>query len=46
MPKSLRDDLHIELSKCFDSDGNKFEDLPDPDPEAFNTTTSGVDVPF
>jgi hypothetical protein len=44
--KSLRDDLHIELSKCFDSDGNKFEDLLDPDPEASNTTTSETDVPF
>lgn len=46
MPKSLRDDLHIELSKCSDSDGNTFEDSPDPEPDASKTTTSGVDVPF
>jgi hypothetical protein len=44
IPKSLRDDLHIELSKCSDSDGNKFEDSPDP--EASNTPTSETDVPF
>jgi len=46
IPNSLRDDLRIELSKCFDSDGNKFEDSPDPDPEAWNTGTSEPNVPF
>jgi len=46
IPKLLRYDLRTELSKCLDSDGNKFEDLPDPDPEASNNATSGIDVSF
>ena len=46
IPKLLRNDLRIKLSKCLDSDGKKFEDLPATDPDASDTTTSGVDVPF